>query len=136
MNKLIFVCTGNTCRSPLCESYMKTKYPEAHINSRGLFVSADDTSEKSQAIIEKNNLILPGKPSPLTEDDLTDALLLVMGAHQKEMILSVNPQANVHLLSEYATGEQVDVEDPFGGTVAQYEKVFEQLKSYLDKIEL
>lgn len=136
MNKLIFVCTGNTCRSPLCESYMKTKYPEANIYSSGLFVTAYDTSENSQAIIEKNNLISPDKPTPLTEDELTDSVLLVMGSHHKEMILSVNPQANVHLLSEYTTGEQVDVEDPFGGTVAQYEKVFEQLKSYLDKIEL
>lgn len=136
MTKIIFVCTGNTCRSPLCESYLKTKYPTEDITSRGLFVTGHNTSEKSLAIIKENELISPQKPMQLTEEDLTDSLILVMGAHHKKMILSLNPEANVHLLSEYTTGEQVDVQDPFGGTVEQYEEVFEQLKSYLDKIEL
>lgn len=115
---------------------MKTKYPHIESASRGLFVTESKTSEKSLSIIKKNGLILPDKPSALSHEEIDDALLLVMGERHKQMILSMNPEANVYLLSEYAAGEQRDILDPFGGTLEQYEAVYNEMKFYLEKIEL
>ena len=35
--KIIFVCTGNTCRSPIAESIATALLPNDSIQSRGLF---------------------------------------------------------------------------------------------------
>ena len=35
--RIVFVCTGNTCRSPLAESIAKAKFPNHTIVSRGIY---------------------------------------------------------------------------------------------------
>lgn len=45
--KLIFVCTGNTCRSPLAESIAKKLMPNDDIQSRGLFAMEGQKSLKN-----------------------------------------------------------------------------------------
>ena len=40
--KIIFVCTGNTCRSPIAESIATALLPNDSIQSRGLFAMNDN----------------------------------------------------------------------------------------------
>lgn len=136
MNKIIFVCTGNTCRSPLAESYARKKYPHADISSRGLYVVNSETSSQSLSIIEADGLPEPSKPEQLTADDAKNSMLLVMGDSHKNIILEHYPAAEVKLISEYADGEMKNIPDPYGGTKAQYEDVFMHLKKYIDKFNL
>lgn len=133
MNKIIFVCTGNTCRSPLAESYARMKYPHVDITSRGLYVVSSETSSQSLSIIKAAGLPLPSKPEQLTQDDIENSTLLVMGESHKNVILEHFPAAEVKLISEYADGEIKNIPDPYGGTTAQYNDVFMHLKKYIDK---
>lgn len=136
MNKIIFVCTGNTCRSPLAESYARMKYPHVDISSRGLYVVDSETSSQSLSIIEAAGLPAPSKPEQLTADDAKNSMLLVMGDSHKNIILEHYPAAAVKLISEYAGGEMKNIPDPYGGTKVQYEDVFMHLKKYIDKFNL
>lgn len=133
MTKIIFVCTGNTCRSPLAESYARMKYPHVDISSRGLYVVNSSTSSQSLSLIEEAGLPVPSKPEQLTEDDIENSTLLVMGNSHKNAILEHFPTAGVKLISEYADGEIKNIPDPYGGTKAQYEEVFMHLQKYIDK---
>ncbi|WP_020007253.1 hypothetical protein [Salinicoccus albus] len=131
----IFVCTGNTCRSPLAESYANTKYQNENFESRGLMVTSGATSCESIEIIKRESLLHPSAPEQLTEADTADSLILTMTAPHKQRIKAQYPSANVMLVSEFADGSKVSVPDPAGGSKAQYEDVFNQLKHYIDQFD-
>ena len=135
MSKYLFICTGNTCRSPLAESYARQKFPKTDISSRGLYVAEDTTNSPSLEILKDEHLPLPSLPQQLTEEDVKDSTLLVMGNGHKEIIKSRWPEANVQLISEYASEETADINDPYGGTKKDYDAVFYQLKHYIDKFK-
>lgn len=119
----------------MAESYAKHKFPNQNISSRGLFVNEMTTNSRSLDIIKEKNLTAPSAPKQLTEEDIKDSKLLVMSQSHKQAIQASWPQADVQLISEFATGESADINDPYGGTPSDYEAVFEQLKYYIDKFE-
>ena len=50
---VIFVCTGNTCRSPMAEYYLKSKnLNDVSVKSRG-FSGGDSANEKSIAVMKE-----------------------------------------------------------------------------------
>ena len=55
--RIIFVCTGNTCRSPMAESYAKARFKDKDIvfESRGLMGGATAINDRSAAIIDREN---------------------------------------------------------------------------------
>lgn len=136
MEKIIFVCTGNTCRSPLAESYAKSIFPKVDFESRGLMVSGNQISEHSRAVIESAGLPEPSAPQQLTESDIETGTLLVMTQSHKMMIESINENADVHLLSEYSGSPPSDVGDPFGGPHEVYQEVFQEIKRFIDQMNV
>ncbi|WP_411842645.1 low molecular weight phosphatase family protein [Salinicoccus sp. HZC-1] len=134
--KMIFVCTGNTCRSPLAESYAKTRFKNAEFASRGLMVISSDTSKASIDIIERESLAPPTSPEQLKEEDVEGSLLLVMTPEHKMAIEQRHPDANVKLISEFADGSTEPIADPYGGSAKNYEVVYNQLRSFIDKFDL
>ncbi|MFC3418855.1 low molecular weight phosphatase family protein [Salinicoccus hispanicus] len=135
--RVIFVCTGNTCRSPLAESYAKTQFNTGDVvfESRGLMVQPGEVSSISQAIVARENLVMPSTPAPLTEEDAGGALLLVMTDAHRRAVMGEFPSADVRMISEFAEGYQEDVLDPYGGSMEDYERTFKQLKSFIDKFK-
>ncbi|HJE20310.1 low molecular weight phosphatase family protein [Aliicoccus persicus] len=132
--KIIFVCTGNTCRSPLAESYAKTIHSNKNFESRGIMVTSDEISRESLRIIESESLAQPTEPKQLNANDIEDSLLLTMTNGHKAHIEQMYPDANVKLLSEHTYGTLNDVMDPFGGNSHIYDEVFKELKDYIDRL--
>ena len=49
---ILFVCTGNTCRSPMAEGYLESKNIDGlSVRSRGLAANGEDISENSKAVL-------------------------------------------------------------------------------------
>jgi protein-tyrosine-phosphatase len=74
------------------------------------------------------------RSSGLTRLALEQAdLVLVMTAIHRELIIELDPTAadRTFLLSDYADGSDIDVPDPIGGSVEEYEVVFDMLDGYL-----
>ena len=63
---ILFVCTGNTCRSPMAEGYLKSlNIPDIHVKSGGLAADGSPVSENSKtACLEKGIDIYGGVACP------------------------------------------------------------------------
>lgn len=135
MNRqIIFVCTGNTCRSPLAESYAKTMFKDHSFASRGLMVFDGEVNPATMKIIEEEGLIHPDEPGQLEDEEVRSSILLTMTREHEALIRSRYPEAEVHLLSEYADGSTVDIMDPIGGSDEDYRAVYSQLTKFLGKL--
>jgi protein-tyrosine phosphatase len=133
---IVFVCTGNTCRSPLAAAMFRKMLAERlncaeeELTRHGIFVTSagisavDDmpAAAESLALAEEFGLKLAEHRSrPLTDDLLGRAdYLFAMTSGHRDAILSVRPDlaGHVHLLSR----EGLDIADPIGLGPAEYER--------------
>ncbi|WP_245696742.1 arsenate reductase/protein-tyrosine-phosphatase family protein [Lacicoccus qingdaonensis] len=131
---IVFVCTGNTCRSPLAESYAKSTYENHTFSSRGIMVTETMTNPSSQQIIDEEKLSQPDAPQQISDEDAKNSILLTMTKGHQDLLKELYPDSEVYLLSEYADGSAMDIIDPVGGSYEDYREVYAQMKSFIDKL--
>lgn len=134
--KIIFVCTGNTCRSPIAESVAKHLLPDMEVESRGLYASeGQNISRQSLQIITQHHLPEPSHAQQFTLNDLDADLILTMSTSHKDLIqFQYGRHSNVYTLNEYVNVEG-EIEDPFGGSYEVYEKTFQNIYELIEKIK-
>lgn len=140
IRRIIFVCTGNTCRSPMAESlYASMEFGEGiEVTSRGLVVLfPEPLNPKAETVLKTHGLELNNhitKQFHSSEVDET-TLVLTMTQSQKATLLkeySIQPDC-CYTLKEFA-GETGDVVDPYGGSLIDYEECFSELARIVRKM--
>ena len=138
--KILFVCTGNTCRSPMAAGLLKkiageTQWP-VEVQSAGLaaFAGIPAAPEAVEACREKGVDISAHQTQPLSKNLVMESdFILTMTQKHKEMILRKMPalQEKVSMLSEFAGAGAEDVEDPVNQPIEVYRKTLGQMEGYL-----
>lgn len=141
--KIMFICTGNTCRSAMAEAILKKKAEEKNLNvesySAGLYadngdgptLTAIETMEE-MGIELKSHRATNIKYSKITEMDI---ILCATKGHKIQTI-NLYPQLKekIFTIKEYANGEDGDIEDPWGNNARLYEICAKELEECIDKI--
>lgn len=112
---ILFVCTGNTCRSPMAEGYLKSfGLPDFNVESRGLSDSGLPVSENSATAMREIGIDIGNHISKrLSKEDIENADIIVcMSASHFE---SLAPFCGDKL---YLLGKSVS--DPYGGSLETY----------------
>lgn len=138
---IYFVCTGNTCRSPMAEAILTSKKIDGwYVRSAGIFgMDGGDISENAKAVLKEKGIFYEQQSSSVKEEDLDWAdLVLTMTTAHKMMLINLYPQheSKIFTLKEYtAPYAGKDISDPFGGDYVQYEQTFTELDFYISKLE-
>ena len=143
---VLFVCTGNTCRSPMCEGYLrslceKSGRTDIHAASAGVGVCFGNAAN-SQAceILKKYGADISGHTARQVDAKMisqADLILAMTGSHL-QTLRSEFPEASgkMRLLMDYAGSPGGNVPDPFGGSFQTNESCFLKMKEAIDNMFL
>jgi len=140
---IIFVCTGNVCRSPMAAGLLYEKLmredtaDQVRVRSAGIWaLEGRPASAYALQVMREHNLdITAHRGRNLTQADVDDAdLILVMTRRHADIIVRdlERTEGKVHLLGEMADSAH-DILDPYGGSLADYRRTARELNDLIER---
>src|SRR5467141_1180910 len=135
---VLFVCTGNICRSPLASSLLERALKERGLD---LTVSSAGTgawdgapaSEGAYLVGLERGLDLSGHRARLLTRELVEeaGLILTRARHHRARVDELGGEGRVFVLGEYGgrEGDEAEVSDPFGGNLEVYRDTCVELEA-------
>ncbi len=148
MGEILFVCTGNTCRSVMAEALLKyhakNKYGKLPLEIKSAGISAmegmDATPETRQALKQEEGIELEEHRSRQVTPELLEEAraVIVMTLRHKRALESEHPGVShkVKLLKEISgeSGGNLDVADPFGEDLKKYRETLKEIDKHVQNL--
>lgn len=145
--RVLFVCTGNTCRSPMAEGLMRKlaadRGLEIEVRSAGVAAAAGASMSRHAEAVLKDKGIKGEFASTQLHSELVDwaDLILTLTSGHKQHIGHAFPGSldKLFTLKEYVSDGRgsaggYDISDPYGGSRSDYDRTAEEIAAALDKL--
>lgn len=147
MKKIVFICTGNTCRSAMAHHYMQEKVKKLGIendyliDSCGIYASSGDMATNMAKATMKNYDVNLNNHRAKSIYDLNlsdyDLIICMTTTHKDAVIYEFeNLKDKVFTLKEYVNKDtpSLDIKDPFGYGLDEYNLCSKEIVYYVDEL--
>lgn len=135
MLRILFVCSGNTCRSPIAEYLCKSilvNHKEIEISSAGIFARENDKpSSYAVEVMEEKGIDISSHRSRKLNRTLVEeaSLIFVMTNEQAKLLKELFPEFEYKI---FTLGSE-DIEDPYGGSIEKYREIRDKIEEEIKK---
>lgn len=138
---MLFVCTGNICRSPLAEGVFRhlaevRGFAGARFDSAGLgsWHAGDPPDHRSIEVARQHGIFIHDQVCRVVEEADFGRFDVIIGMDRGHVSAltkrhSRASTAKVALFMDYCTGTKADVPDPYYGTAANFEQVYGMIRA-------
>ncbi|WP_396184895.1 low molecular weight protein-tyrosine-phosphatase [Flavobacterium sp.] len=141
--KILMVCLGNICRSPLAEGILASKLPKDKFQvesaGTGSWHIGHKPDERSIAIAKKNKLDISeqkGRQFTTSDFETFDYIYVMDNSNYWDVVQLVENRTQTEkvqlILNELFPNENVDVPDPYFGLPNGFESVYKMLDEACD----
>lgn len=128
---ILFVCTGNTCRSPMAEGYLRSKGLDGvTVLSRGLACDGSPVSLNSKTAMAEAGIDISGHISQqITDLDINkaDKIICLSTSHKAVLLSAGVPADKLFVLGN-------GISDPFGGDITVYRRCRDEIFEAVDAL--
>ena len=145
--KIMFICTGNTCRSAMGQALMKKRVKELNkdieVYSCGIYAAAGESSTNHAIQVMRNYGVdlSSHRAIDIHKSDIKEMdLILCATSSNEKSVLGLYPELKekVYTIKEYSeynpNGLDQDINDPYGGSMELYQKCAEELAECIEMI--
>lgn len=123
--RVLFVCIGNACRSPMGEAIARKDAGDVIEPSSAGFYPLGMIPELTQTTLERNDYSASGLRSKGLQE---------IAAEEVDLVVNLSGYERAQALESFTQVENWEVSDPYGADEATYQRILEEIRGRVERL--